>query len=421
MLVDAVSGQIRGDINARLGGNLDVNGFSIVSSSNGNIIIAPNGSGTIVMNGDITKTGELIISPTTRTIFGNSTLGIDGAVTIVRNTAGATSGFVFQQSHATADANNFLFYRTRGTGLVPTAVLNGDDLGDIVFSGHDGTNAVASAAFSVVVDGVPTLNNIPTKFTFLTNNGSSTAVRAELSSTGIWKTNSIGAFSGTTISVVDNNTITLGDVRLSQDGLSTINTNASLILSANGTGSVNIESLRIIGSTISTTDSSGITVSQASTFSSNLTVDGTLTVGDSIVQNNPNRDYVSTTLQTQGVDRVVSGVQNGTYTQLVTNTPETYTTISYNSTIYKGCRATFKVHQFTNVYIAEVLLVNDTTTVTIVNAQAAAATSGATNLISSITADYDSATGTIRLRPITSSSITSGLNLFWTVSYQLFT
>jgi hypothetical protein len=105
---------------------------------------------------------------------------------------------------------------------------------------------------------------------------------------------------------------------------------------------------------------------------------------------------------------------------LVTNTAETYTTISYNSTIYKGCRATFKVHQSTNVYISEVLLVNDTTTVTIVNAQATAAAINF-SIIGSITADYDSASGTIRLRPITSTSITSGLNLFWTVSYQLFT
>ena len=55
MLVDAVSGQIKGDINARLGGNLDVNDFSIVSISNGDIIIAPNGSGRIFINGDITK------------------------------------------------------------------------------------------------------------------------------------------------------------------------------------------------------------------------------------------------------------------------------------------------------------------------------------------------------------------------------
>jgi len=441
MLVDAVSGQIKGDINARLGGNLDVNGFSIVSSSNGNIIIEPNGTGDIFLNGNVTKNGELNISPTTRTSFGNSTTGVDGNITVTRNTAGATAGFIFQQHHATADANNFTFYRTRGTGLVPTAVLNGDDLGDIVFSGHDGTNAVASAAFSVVVDGVPTLNNIPTKFSFLTNNGSSTAVRAELSSAGIWKTNSIGAFSGTTINVVDNDTITLGDVRLSQNGLSTINTNASLILSANGTGSVDIESVRIIGntisvtdstilnieslqisgSTISTTDSSGITVSQASTFSSNLTVDGTLTVGDSIVQNSANFNHITNTLQTQGVDRIVQGVHFGTYTQLVSSTAETYTTITYNATTFRGCRATIKAsYGSTNVFIGEVLLANTTTAVTIVNAQATAATIG-TSPISSVTADYDSATGSIRLRPITAATFAAPANYNWTVSYQLFT
>jgi hypothetical protein len=256
---------------------------------------------------------------------------------------------------------------------------------------------------------------------FATNNGSSTAVRAELSAAGIWKTNTIGAFSGTTINVVDNDTITLGDVRLSQNGLSTINTNASLTLSANGSGSVDIESVRIIGSTISTTDSSSITVSQASTFSSNLTVDGTLTVGDSIVQNSVNKDYVSTTLQTQGGARVVQGVHNGTYTQLVSSTAETYTTITYDATTFRGCRATIKAsYGSTNVFISEVLLANTTTAVTIVNAQTTAATIG-TSPISSVTADYDSATGSIRLRPVTASTLSAPANYNWTVSYQLFT
>jgi hypothetical protein len=230
------------------------------------------------------------------------------------------------------------------------------------------------------------------KFQFLTNNGTATAARAELSATGIWRVNTISAFT----------------------------TNTDIAISGNGTGNVNIESVKISGSTISTTDSSSIVISQASTFSSNLTVDGTLTVGDSVVQNSANFNHITNTLQTQGVDRMVQGVHYGSYTQLVTNAAETFSTISYNSTIYKGCRATFKIHQSTNVYISEVLLVNDTTTVTIVNAQATAAAINF-SIIGSITADYDSASGTIRLRPITSTSITSGLNLFWTVSYQLFT
>jgi hypothetical protein len=428
MLVDAVSGQIKGDINARLGGNLDVNGNSIVSSSNGDIIIAPNGSGTIQLNGNITKTGELNISPTVGTVFGNNTTLVDGNVTITRNSYSTASGtgFIFQQHHNTADAVNFTFLRSRGTALARTSVVNNDDIIDIVFTAHDGTSNIAVGNINCQVDGVVSTGRIPTRFGFFLHDGITSGVGgtrevAQLNSAGIWKTNSIGAFSGTTINVVDNNNITIGDVRLNADGLSTINTNASLILSANGTGSVDIESVRIVGSTISTTDSSGITVSQAATFSSNVTVDGTLTVSDSIVQNNPNRDYVSTTLQTQGVARVVSGVQNGTYTQLVTNTAETYTAIIYNSTTFRGCRATIKAsYGDTNVFIGEVLLANTTTAVTIVNAEATAATIG-TSPISSVTADYDSATGSIRLRPVTSASLTAGANYNWTVNYQLFT
>ena len=401
LLVDGVSGRLVGPLaTSGLVGDLDTGAFNINSSS-----------------------GVVFITPSTRTNFGSNIDLTDGNVYITRNSYSSAvgAGFTFAQHHETADAVNFTFFRTRGTGSVPTAVVNGDDIVDFAFAASNGTSTVATGAISGIVDGVPAAGQVPMKFQFITNNGTSTAARAELSATGIWKINSLGAFSGTTINVVDNDTITLGDVRLSQDGLSTINTNASLILSANGTGSVDIESIRIIGSTISTTDSSSITVSQASTFSSNVTVDGTLTVSDSVVQNNPNRDYVSTTLQTQGVARVVEGVQNGTYTQLVSSTPETYTAISYNSTTYRGCRALIKAsYGATNVYIGEVLLANSTTTVTIVDAQTTAATIG-TSPISSVTADYDSVTSSIRLRPVTSASLSSGANYNWTVSYQLFT
>ena len=189
--------------------------------------------------------------------FGSITTLEDGNVNIVRNTYSAApgTGFLFQQHHETVDAVNFTFIRSRGTGLAPTTMLNGDDIADLAFIGHNGTSYVAGASLSVTVDGAPTGSGAPTKFSFLTSSGAAITTRAELSSAGIWKVNSLGALSGTTINVVDNNTITLGDVRLSQDGLSTINTNASLILSANGTGSVDIESVRIVGSDI--TASSG--------------------------------------------------------------------------------------------------------------------------------------------------------------------
>ena len=41
------------DSTPQLGGNLDVNGNSIVSTSNGDITIAPNGAGEINLNGTV--------------------------------------------------------------------------------------------------------------------------------------------------------------------------------------------------------------------------------------------------------------------------------------------------------------------------------------------------------------------------------
>lgn len=301
--------------------------------------------------------------------------------------------FNIQQHHSTVDANPINIVRTRGTNAAPTAVINGDDIIDITFNGHDGTTFRTAASITVGVEGAVSTGVVPGYITFRVRQGVSITAVAKIANTGAFQSNLIEA----------------------------LTTNGNITIQGNGTGAVNIEAVRITGSTISTTDSSSITVSQASTFSSNLTVDGTLTVSDSVVQNNPNRDYVSTTLQTQGVDRVVSGVQNGTYTQVTSSTAETYTAISYNSTTYRGCRALIKAsYGATNVYIGEVLLANTTTTVTIVNAQTTAATIG-TSPISSVTADYDSETSSIRLRPVTSASLSAGANYNWTVSYQLFT
>lgn len=176
LLVDGTGGRLVGPLaTSGLVADLDTDIYSITSN-----------------------TGTVTISPATRTAFGSSSLGVDGNVVIVRNTYSSTAGFVFQQHHSTADANNFAFLRTRGTGLLQTAVLNGDDLADISFSGHDGTSTVAGAAISVSVEGSPTTGNVPSKFSFATGNGTSLAVRAELSSAGIWKVNTIQALAANT-------------------------------------------------------------------------------------------------------------------------------------------------------------------------------------------------------------------------------
>ena len=274
-------------LTGNLTGNVTGN---IASASNNNISITPNGTGTIVLNGNITKTGELNISPTTRTVFGNSTLGTNGNVAIIINSYTSTDGFLFSQHHASTDAVNFKFLRTRGTELVRTAVLNGDGLGDIVYSGHDGTNGVACAAFKAIVDGVPTLNNIPTKFTFLTNNGTTTATRAELSAAGIWKVDSITGLT-TTLNITGNltgSTVSVSGLRLFQNNITGLNSNEDIIITPSGTGGVKID--KVAAPTATTTASS---IGYLGMPVSTVTTTGTLTLADA-----GKHVYVNTTTQT---------------------------------------------------------------------------------------------------------------------------
>ena len=49
------------DTSPQLGANLDVNGNSIVSTSNGNITLAPNGSGTVLINGILDINGNELL------------------------------------------------------------------------------------------------------------------------------------------------------------------------------------------------------------------------------------------------------------------------------------------------------------------------------------------------------------------------
>jgi hypothetical protein len=214
VLVDAAAAQITGDINARLGANLNVNGFSIVSTENGNISIDPAGTGNIVLQGSLsidsfgnfTKVGELNFSSTTITSFGNNSAFIDGNVYITRNSyAGAFgNGFTFAQHHETPDAVNLNFLRTRGIGNAQTAVANGDDIIDLNFIGHDGTNRVSVGGITARVSGAVSLGIVPGELVFDTRTTSGIlSTKATLTSEGIWQVNTIQGLTDT-LSVAGN-------------------------------------------------------------------------------------------------------------------------------------------------------------------------------------------------------------------------
>ena len=331
------------DTSPQLGGPLDVNGRSIVSTSNGDINITPNGSGLVILHGDLkvdavgnlTKTGQLNISPTTFTSFGNNNTLVDGNVFITRNAYSSApgAGFTFAQHHANADAVNFTFFRTRGTGVAQTGLLNGDDIADISFIAHDGTGGASGAAISATVDGSITTGNIPTKFSFITNNGSSLATRAELSSAGVWKVNGIQNLSSTDLNLTGTGTVSATNSIISS-GVATLA--AGTILTVNGT--VSGGSL-IVGSILSggtTSFGTRITAVNSATFTSTistttLTVSGmsagTITVGMALSGG-------SVTSGTYVV-AFVSGVNGGagvyTLNQSATGTPTTGTSYTVSS------------------------------------------------------------------------------------------
>ena len=151
-----------GDTSPQLGGNLDVNGNSITSASNGNVVIAPNGTGDVQLDTDTVRVGD---SNANATITTNGT----GDLTLNTN-AGTNSGSV-----VIADgANNNVTLTANGTGKVAFASdlqLNGTtnnwtievDSDDHLLFKYNGTavfalqdNGAIIAADDITAFGTPT-------------------------------------------------------------------------------------------------------------------------------------------------------------------------------------------------------------------------------------------------------------------------
>jgi len=336
-------GSLLEDTSPQLGGDLDINGRKIVTTGNGDIEIDPAGTGDILLhgnlridtNGFISKTGELNISPTGSTSFGNNTSLVDGNVYITRNAHSNTFGigFTFAQSHNVADASNFTFYRTRGTGLAPTAVVNGDDIVDINFVGYDGVTQRGGAVISAIIDGAVSSGVMPTKFQFQTNNGTSLGVRAELGPAGVLKVNSISNITGSTINIAGTGTITATNAIIGNGAASPA---AGTVLTINGTvsgGSLVAGSIFSGGTTLLGT---AITAVNSATFTSTVSTT-TLTVSAVSVGTVSVGMALSGGSVTSGTYIVafVSGVNGGagiyTLNQSATGTPTTGTSYTVSS------------------------------------------------------------------------------------------
>jgi len=126
-------GDVVDDTSPQLGGNLDVNGNDIVSTSNADIDIVPNGTGDVVLSADTVKVGDSGAAATlTSNGAGALTVTTGGAADLVLNTnSGTNSGTVT----ITDAANGDITVAPNGTGRAKV------------------TNATSSSTQTVTTDG----------------------------------------------------------------------------------------------------------------------------------------------------------------------------------------------------------------------------------------------------------------------------
>jgi hypothetical protein len=133
-------GEVVDDTTPQLGGNLDVNGNSIVSASNGNIAITPNGSGNIVLDGLTFPNADGSADQVLKT---------DGSGTLsFTDVSGGTSWQAVKTSAFTAVAGEGYFIDTTSAAItmtLPASPSQGDEVSFIDYAGTADTNAITIA------------------------------------------------------------------------------------------------------------------------------------------------------------------------------------------------------------------------------------------------------------------------------------
>ncbi len=191
--------------------------------------------------------------------------------------------FKIQQSHNTPDANNTSFIRSRGTIDIPTAVLNNDESGELLFQAYDGSNYITHAAISAVVDGAysTSSNKMPGRLDFYTRSSTDTLTQLTLSlkgdktaifSSSVTATSFIG--SGAQLTNLPVNSIVAGG------GISVVNNSGAVTITATGSDIPDVvvtTSSYANPSWITSLSETKVLPSQASNNGKYLTTNGTTT------------------------------------------------------------------------------------------------------------------------------------------------
>jgi hypothetical protein len=102
------------------------------------------------------------------------------------NTASGANIVVRKSNDTAGVTSNLSFARSRGTAASPTAVSSGDNLGNLVSYGFDGTNYIIAAQITTAVDTTPGTNDMPGRIVFSTtaDGAASVTERMRIDSSG---------------------------------------------------------------------------------------------------------------------------------------------------------------------------------------------------------------------------------------------
>jgi hypothetical protein len=102
------------------------------------------------------------------------------------NTASGANIVVRKSNDTAGVTSNLSFARSRGTAASPTAVSSGDNLGNFVSYGFDGTNYIIAAQITTAVDTTPGTNDMPGRIVFSTtaDGAASVTERMRIDSSG---------------------------------------------------------------------------------------------------------------------------------------------------------------------------------------------------------------------------------------------
>ena len=338
------------DTTPQLGGNLDVLTRSITTSTtNGNIILEPNGTGDVFLNADTVRVGDANAAATITT---NGT----GNLTLSTN-AGTSSGTI----SIAQGANGSISILPNGTGTINFRGGTGDiDVGSRTISnGNDGGITINTGSGALIL-----------------NNGGINTIASGSSTQNIRLrgNNLTGGFievSGATNGNIDITTSGTGDINLNADTVMIGDANAAATITTNGTGNLTL-------STNNGAVSGTITINQGANADILITPNGS---GDV--------DLVADTVQIGDVNSTATLTTNGT-SNLVLNTNNG--TNSGNITIFQGANNNIQISPNAN---GRIEMLTDVTIVGDANAQATITTNGTGNLV--LNTNQGTNSGTIQI------------------------